>query len=93
MIVIMIAALAMQAATPAQADPKAPTAKASQTADKAKPAATPDDPDKKICRRQTPVGSSIEQRVCKTKAQWDVEAENAQNTTNNVLSGLGTATH
>jgi hypothetical protein len=93
MIVIMIAALALQAATPAQSDAKTPPAKSTQTADKSQTATPQDDPDKKICRRQTPVGSSIEQRVCKTKAQWDVEAANAQNTANNALSGLGTAGH
>jgi hypothetical protein len=92
MILIMIAALALQAATPAQSDAKTPPAKSSQTADKSKPA-DQDDPDKKVCRRQTPVGSTIEQRVCKTKAQWDAEAANAQTTANGALSNLGATTH
>jgi hypothetical protein len=92
MIVIMIAALALQAATPAQTDTKAPPAKSSQTADKSK---TPDqdDPDKKTCRRQAPIGSTIEQRVCKTKAEWDAEAERARNTLDNNLQGAGTTLH
>jgi hypothetical protein len=76
MIVSMIAALALQAAAPAATDTKAPPAKTVQ-ADKPK---TDDknDPDKKVCRRQTPVGSSIETRVCKTRAEWDQDAANGQ---------------
>ncbi len=88
MIVIVIAALALQAATPAQGDAKAPPAKSSQTADKSK-TTDQDDPDKKICRRQTPIGSTIEQRVCKTKAQWDADAENARNRAEQALQYSG----
>jgi hypothetical protein len=92
MIVIMIATLALQAVTPAQSDAKAPPAKTSQTADKSK-TTDQDDPDKKICRRQTPVGSSIEQRVCKTKAQWDVEAAAAQTQLQDLTTRNGGASH
>jgi len=90
MIVAIFAALALQAAAPAQGDAKAPPAKSSQTTGAAKTTDQPD-PDKKICRRQTPIGSTIEQRICKTQAQWDVEAENAHNSASQALSGLGTA--
>jgi hypothetical protein len=81
MITVMIAALVMQTAAPAAPDGKsAPTAGAAPTKAVAAPPAA--DPDKPVCRRQTPVGSTIEQRVCKTKAQWDADAANAQNTIN-----------
>jgi hypothetical protein len=87
MIVSIIAALALQAAAPVQSDAKAPPAKTAQ-ADKAK---TDDknDPNKKVCHRQTPVGSTIEQRICKTKDEWDKEADTARNTADGVLNAGG----
>ena len=92
MIVAMIAALALQATTPAQGDAKAAQAKSDQSADKSR-ATDQDDPNKRICRRQTPVGSTIEKRVCKTKAQWDAEAQAAHNQLEDLTSKNGGSLH
>lgn len=88
MIIGIIAALALQAGTPAQGDTKTPPAKSDQQASKPKTSDQPD-PDKKVCRRQTPVGSNIEQRICKTQAQWDAEAAGARDTLDRALSSTG----
>lgn len=82
MIIAMIAAVALQAAAPQTTGGVAATpAKPAET----KPAATkPAEPEKKICRREAVVGSSIESRICKTKAQWDAEAERARTSSQSI---------
>lgn len=48
--------------------------------DQATPAATDatKDTSKRVCRSVTPTGSRFAQRVCKTRAQWETDAEKAQ---------------
>ena len=53
------------------------------TAYAADPAAQPGTPgsqdtSKRVCKSVTPTGSRFSQRVCKTPAQWQLEAEKAQ---------------
>lgn len=58
------------------ADPPAQTPSAKTAATPAKPAnktAAADDPNKQVCERRHVVGSNIEEKICKTQAQWEAE--------------------
>ncbi len=36
------------------------------------------DPNRKICKRERPMGSLIPKNICKTAAQWDKEREDSR---------------
>ncbi len=75
MLLVILSAITLQTTAPTVVAPsnvKAPPAKT----DTAK-VATQDDPNKLVCRRQTPTGSYIERRICRTQAAWDGEEAGA----------------
>jgi hypothetical protein len=55
-------------------DPDAPTVEVSASA------AASSDPDEIICRRETPTGSRMSRRVCRTRAEIEARAERDQET-------------
>ena len=93
---ILAASLAATAGDASQTSGAQSPAPASEPA---KPAAKSDDPLRVICRRQDKIGTNIQIRTCKTKAEWDKEqqqldrlmrdagAAGAQNTGLQVSSG------
>lgn len=62
------------AASPAPASPAAPAAAAVA----AVPAAATDPANEQVCRRQPIQGSRRSERVCHTRAQWDMIREHAR---------------
>lgn len=46
----------------------------------------PLDPNKRICRSETPTGSMMSKNVCHTRAEWTMIDEQNQTATNNAMS-------
>lgn len=59
--------------------------------DAAAPAKDPAPAEKKICRRETPVGSRLSKRVCRTAAEWAALDEANQQAAGASLQGRNTA--
>lgn len=58
--------------------------------DAAKPAKPASDPNKVICKRETQIGTLVGGRkVCRTRAEWSVERNNAQRETERMQNQLG----
>jgi hypothetical protein len=72
----VLAALLSVPALAADPPPQAPPAKAAPAP--ASKTGTADDPNKQVCERRHVVGSNIEEKVCKTREQWEAERIAAQ---------------
>jgi hypothetical protein len=71
---LSVSALLSVPALAADPPPQTPPTKTAPTSK----AGTADDPNKQICERRHVVGSNIEEKVCKTREQWEAERIAAQ---------------